>query len=127
MRTLSWITLLLLSAALAFAQGGVQRTPPGGDTVGSDRPVTRNDIRTEPSPSPDQNQRMTQSSGTSSGYEKTPAYAGSSSENTAQAQQSSRGVSGQTAATAGRRRAHHGSTHARKLKKKKVARKPPSQ
>ncbi|MGI9103216.1 MAG: hypothetical protein ACR2IF_12335 [Terriglobales bacterium] len=115
MQTLSWITFLLLFSALAFAQGGAQRTPPGGDTVGSDRPVTRNDIRTEPNPSPDQNQRMTQSSGTSSGYENTPAYAGSS---TSQAQQPHQ------TATGSRRRAHNRSAHSRKSPKRKAKNKP---
>ncbi len=84
-----------------------QNTPPGGDMVGSDRPVTSDDVRSSPTASPDANQRMTHSSGASSGYENTPAFAGKSTYGTATQQQSPgrSGIQGQTPAIAGRMRA----------------------
>lgn len=101
MRTLLLAILaLVLSAPLAQAQ----KTPPGGDMVGSDRPMSHNDVRTEPAVSPDANQQITNTNGTSSGYEGNPAYAGSSSYGTASAVRNDRsGMRGQASATDARR------------------------
>ncbi len=106
-RSLTLAALLLFIASFGIALRA-QNTPPGGDMVGSDRPVTRDDVRSSPTASPDANQRMTHSSGTSSGYENTPAFAGRSTDSTATAQQSPgrSGMQGQTSATAGRARAY---------------------
>ncbi len=111
MRRVLFIGLLLLMGGLVAGAQEAQRTPPGGDMVGSDRSLHSDDIRTMPSPSPDQNQRMTGSAGTSTGYEKVPAYGGTSIDEarTRQSTGSPVGLQGQASATAGRRRAHSGS------------------
>ncbi len=132
--------LLAMVAAVLIAvftlPAVAQRTPPGGDTVGSDRPVSRNDVRSSPTASPDANSRMTQSAGTTSGYENTPAYAGSStySTGTAQGSPGAEGMGGQTAATAARRRGYHASSgkahnttnvHRTRTRKRARRKKPP--
>lgn len=112
------LAVSLLSAGMALAQ----KTPPGADTLGSDHPVARNGVRSEPTATPDANQRLTNTSGSSSGYEANPAFAGSSSYGTAAAVNNDRsGMHGQAAATAARRRAYRDRTAvpgARKTRKK---------
>lgn len=111
MRKLLLIGFLLLIASMLAGAQESHRTPPGGDMVGSDRNLQRGDIRTSPSPSPDQNQVMTNSTGSSTGYQKVPAYSGTSVDESRTRQSTSgpSGLQGQTSATAGRRRAHSGS------------------
>ena len=97
------MAVLLLSAGVALAQ----KTPPGGDMVGSDRPGGRSDVRSAPTASPDANQQLTGTTGSSSGYEQNPAFAGSSTYGTASSVNNDRsGMQGQTTATAARRRAY---------------------
>jgi hypothetical protein len=125
MRRLLLMTVLLLMAGVAAAQEA-QRTPPGGDMVGSDRSLQRGDIRTSPSPSPDQNQRMTNSAGATSGYEKVPAYSGASVDQSRQQTSNGRvGMQGQTAATAGRKRTRRQSAKAGKSAKRAAHHKKP--
>lgn len=104
MRRLAFlIAVLFLCAGFALAQ----KTPPGGDMVGSDHAMGRNGVRTEPAVTPDANQRVTGTNGSSSGYDQNPTFAGSSSYGTATAVNSPgrEGMQGQTSATAGRRQA----------------------
>ena len=118
MRSLWWVCLaVLLGTGVAVAQN----TPPGGDMVGSSRPQAQGGVRTSPAVTPDANQRITGTTGTSSGYENNPAYSGSSTYGTATAMQSpgKTGMSGQTAATAARRRAYRGQAATRHGKHRK--------
>ena len=111
MRSLLVVAFMLLAGALVGNAQEAQRTPPGGDMLGSDRYLQRSDITTEPSPSPDQNQIMTNSGGASSGYENVPAFAGTSVNEgrTEQGSGGNSGLQGQTASTAGRLQAYSGS------------------
>ncbi len=80
MRKFLLIAALLIAAPLlAAAQNSQGRTPPGGDMLGSDRYVQNSDINSMPTASPDANQRMTHSAGSTTGYENPPAFAGASS------------------------------------------------
>jgi len=113
MKPLKFPSLLLAGvlavSACGFAQSG-STPPPGGDMVGSDRAVTpRAGTHGQLSPSPNQNQQMTNTGGTTTGFERAPAKAGASIHETQQAQQNvgTKGVQGEMSATAGRRRAHH--------------------
>ena len=78
-RLFVFLAVLLFSAGMALAQ----KTPPGADVLGSDRPVSRNGVRSEPTATPDANQRITNTNGSSSGYNANPAFAGSSTYGTA--------------------------------------------
>lgn len=114
------ISVLLLSGCLAWAQ----KTPPGGDMLGSDRPAAQGGVRTSPAVTPDANQRVSGTLGTSSGYEGTGTYAGSSTYNTGTAVNShgAQGMAGQTGSTQSRRRAFSAEAAQRKTTHKKTTR-----
>jgi hypothetical protein len=103
MRRFALIAALLLAGSMfAFAQSS-----PPSDTLGADhntqRPgnVSRSDAQ--------QNQRSTNTKGTTSGNEQQSSYAGQSIHSTTAAQSTSgaEGQQGKTAATAARRRSHN--------------------
>ena len=124
-RLIILLAVLLFSAGMALAQ----KTPPGADTLGSDHPMARNGVRSEPTATPDANQRLTNTNGSSSGYDADPAFAGSSVYGTASAVNNDRsGMQGQTTATAARRRAYRnpasGASHQPSKKGKKARPKP---
>lgn len=108
MRTMGWMAALLLGGSvLVFGQAGQGPTPPGPDTVGSDRTVHRpgQSARSDPQ----QNQRMTNNAGTSGGNERPHAQAGESvySTSTAQGNIGVKGQQGEASAISGRQRAHN--------------------
>lgn len=105
--------MLLFAAGMALAQ----KTPPGADILGSDHPVARNGVRSEPTATPDANQRMTNTTGSSSGYDGNPAFAGSSSYGTASAVNNNRSGMRTDAA---RRRAYRNRASKNSGKKKKA-------
>lgn len=105
-----FLAAVLFFSVGGFAQAGGGSPPPGGDMVGSDHTVTpRGGVRQQPNQSPNQNQEMTNTGGTTTGYERSPAKAGSSIHGSAQAQQNigTEGLQGKSSATAGRRRARN--------------------
>ncbi len=103
MRTFAFLAALLLAGSMFVL---AQSTPPS-DTLGADhntqRPgsVSRSDAQ--------QNQRSTNTTGTTTGNEQQPSYAGQSIHSTVAAQSTSgaKGQQGKTAATAARRRSHN--------------------
>ena len=108
MRRLALMAALLLGGSVfMFAQAGQGPTPPGPDTVGSDHNIQQPGSRSRSDTQ--QNQRMTNNTGTSWGNERPRANAGSSvySSRTQQGNQGVIGQQGQESAISGRQRAHN--------------------
>ena len=108
MRRIALLTAtLLLSSIFVLAQSGGDQTPPGGDMVGSDPHPAVGQLGQQSGDS-EQNQRMTGTMGSTKGYAGDPAFAGSSEYLSTQSISTPGAKSeGQTAATAGRRRAEN--------------------
>src|SRR5689334_10354288 len=108
MRRIAFVAALLLGGSIfMLGQAGQGPTPPGPDVVGSDRGVQRpgSSARSDTQ----QNQRMTNSTGTSWGNERPRVHAGESvySTRTAQGNIGVKGQQGESAAISGRQRAHN--------------------
>ena len=105
MRTLALITVLLAGSLFAFGQN----TPPGGDLVGSDHAHASAGPHSTRSRDTQQNQRMTGTTGSTTGASGSPAYAGSSvyGNTAAQSGSGAKGQAGTTSAVAGRQRAYN--------------------
>lgn len=108
MRRIALVAALLLGGSVfMFGQAGQGPTPPGPDVVGSDRPVQRSGSSARSDAQ--QNQRMTNSTGTSWGNERPRVNAGESvySSRTAQGNRGVVGQQGEESAISGRQRAHN--------------------
>ncbi len=110
MRRIALIAALLLAGSMfVFGQAGQGATPPGPDVVGSDRGVQSPGPGGKSRQDTQQNHRMTNTTGATSGHERPQGTAGESvySTHTAQGNIGVKGQQGEASAISGRQRSHN--------------------
>ena len=99
-----YAVFMFLFITLALPYASAQNTPPGGDQVGSDRHVGQGGLDTKPTNDPEANQRVTGTTGSTTGNSGSPVFAGAGSDDRTNTENpSAAGQSGETGVAAARR------------------------